>query len=238
VPDPDPFRSMLAALSRFYVGGASVQETLHKVALLGADCIPGADLAGITMLHDGRPVTAVFTDLTSPEVDRAQYESGEGPCLDAYRFGSVNRVDCMETETRWPAFAAACREHGLRSTLSLPLGLDAGAPVGALNFYSRRPEAFPPSEDELPLAFAESASAVLANAQAYWEAYQLSEGLSEAMRSRAVIEQAKGVLMAQSGFDSERAIEVLKRASQRENRKLRDIAADIVAGVGRPRHDE
>jgi hypothetical protein len=229
---------MLAALSRFYVGGASVQDTLHKVALLGADCIPGADLAGITMLHDGRPVTAVFTDPTSPEVDRAQYESGRGalPRRLSIRVRQPRRLHgdrnpLAGVRRRMPGTRApehvvvAARSRRRRTGRSAQLLLPATGGV-------------PPSEDELPLAFAESASAVLANAQAYWEAYQLSEGLSEAMRSRAVIEQAKGVLMAQSGFDSERAIEVLKRASQRENRKLRDIAADIVAGVGRSRHDE
>ncbi len=72
------------------------------------------------------------------------------------------------------------------------------------------------------------ASVVLANAQAYWSAYELSRQLQQAMESRASIEQAKGILIEQSGVNEDEAFQLLRRASQRENRKLRDIATEVV----------
>jgi len=227
VAEVDPFRAVLAELSRFYVRGSSMEDTLHKVTDLAVGSIPGADLAGITVMRNGRPETAVFTDETAPEVDSAQYETGEGPCVYAFRFNEIYRIESMATEDRWPEFVGACRAHGIDSTLSMPLGIEGEAAFGALNFYSRGTASFPADGDELPRTFAQSAAAVLANTHAYWEAFTLSENLNEAMQSRAIIEQAKGVLMAQSGFDAERAFEVLNRASQRENRKVRDIAREI-----------
>ncbi len=79
----------------------------------------------------------------------------------------------------------------------------------------------------------------MANAQAYWGARDHIKNLDEAMRSRAVIEQAKGILMARSSLDPDEAFDMLRRASQRENRKLRDVATDLVdrTQTGRPTAD-
>jgi GAF domain-containing protein len=100
--------------------------------------------------------------------------------------------------------------------------------VGALNLYSRRERAFTDRDRETGELFASQAAIVLANAQAYWDARELSTGLGEAMKNRAVIEQAKGVLMGAQGYDEDEAFQVLVRASQRENVKLRAIAQRIV----------
>ena len=75
-----PLTSSLAALSRFFVGDGTLQETLTRVADLTVEAVPPAELVGITMLVEGRNRTAIFTDETAPEVDQAQYDSGEGPC--------------------------------------------------------------------------------------------------------------------------------------------------------------
>src|SRR3954453_14857351 len=90
--------------------------------------------AGITMIVDDQVSTQAFTDRTCPEIDQAQYESGHGPCLDAFRNGSVIVVESLAGDDRWPEFAAAATAHGVRSTLSLPMLAGASA-VGALNFY-------------------------------------------------------------------------------------------------------
>jgi len=234
--DADALRETLLALSHFFVGGASIEDTLTRVAEMAVTSLPGADLAGLTMMGEDRPETSVFTDAEAPEIDQAQYDSGEGPCLDAFRYQQVYRIDSTETDRRWRSFAKACLDHGIQSTLSVPLLMsrdDEDGAFGALNFYSHQRDAFQAQDVESAKVFALSAAVVLANAKAYWGAYMLSEGLTEAMKSRSVIEQAKGVLMAQSGISADDAIDILKRASQRENRKLRDIAADIVSGTQR-----
>ena len=223
---PDPLAQSVAALSRFFVGDGTLAETLQRVAELAQQAVPGADFAGITMLVEGRPRTGVFTDETSPEIDAAQYDTGMGPCLDAFRNQTVYRIDCTEKDTNWPAFSEAAAARGVKSTLSLPLVANHEG-VGALNLYSRTGGAFSDEDEQVAMQFANQAGIVLANAQAYWDAHQLSQDLNEAMKSRAVIEQAKGILMAQ-GRTADEAFQILVRASQRENIKLRDVAAELV----------
>jgi GAF domain-containing protein len=225
--NPDPIRESFAALSAFFVGGATMQETLDRVTAFAEQAVPESVMTGITMLVDGRPATAVFTDPESPEIDTAQYKTGEGPCLEAFRTQQVQTIEDTESDDRWPEFCRTAADHGVRSTLSMPLAVN-GESVGALNFYARKVGAFGLVQADIAKGFADQAAIVLANAQAYWDARTLSEQLREAMASRAEIEQAKGVIMAQSGIPADAAFEVLVRASQRENRKLRDIAADIV----------
>jgi len=227
VAEDDGFRAGLAALSSFFVGDASLRETLGRVTELSVEALRGADMAGITMLVEGRPQTAVFTDHEPPEIDSAQYETGVGPCLDAFRNQWVYRMDSAGQDTRWPAFAEACLAHGVHSTMSVPLiANDEG--LGALNFYSRRSGAFGAAEEHTGMAFASQAAVAVANSLAYLDARALGESLSAAMENRAVIEQAKGVLMAQGGRSPDQAFELLVRASQRENRKLREVAVDLV----------
>jgi GAF domain-containing protein len=220
----------LAELSRFFVGDRTLDETLHRVSELTLDAVPPADLVGITMMVDGRHRTAVFTDETAPEIDQAQYDSGEGPCLDAFHDRQVYAIDDTSQEGSWPAFRAAAVAKGIKSTLSLPLVVDRAA-VGAMNLYSREAHGFEPTDQDVGSAFAAQAAIVLANAQAYSDAYSLSQRLGEAMESRATIEQAKGILIAAQGCDEQEAFDLLVRASQRENVKLREIARRIVDGA-------
>jgi GAF domain-containing protein len=226
----DPRAVALRALATFLVSDASVGETLQRVADVTTAAVPGAEFAGIAMLGtDGRPTTAVYTDITSPEVDKAQYESGRGPCLDAWRQQRTIRVDDMtDAKDVYPEFARTALDHGIPSTLSLAL-VAGGRGIGALNLYARRKGVFTKEGEELGEELAAAAATVLANSSAYWSAFELSEGLTEAMRSRAVIEQAKGMVMAGSpGLDADGAFDILRRASQRENVKLREIAQRIV----------
>ncbi|HUR17943.1 MAG TPA: GAF and ANTAR domain-containing protein [Acidimicrobiales bacterium] len=223
---PDHLAQSVAALSRFFVGDGTLAETLLRVAELSQQAVPGADFAGITMLVEGRPRTGIFTDEASPDLDATQYETGVGPCLDAFRHQTIYRIDSTEKDTTWPAFSEAASARGVKSTLSLPLVANHEG-VGALNLYSRFEGAFSDEDEEVGMQFANQAGIVLANAQAYWDAHQLSQDLNEAMKSRAVIEQAKGILMAQ-GRNADEAFQILVRASQRENIKLREVAAGLV----------
>jgi len=203
----------------------SLDANLYQVAELAVRSVVGADLAGITLLRDGKPTTAVFTDPTSPEIDSAQYASAEGPCLDAFRTNAVFRIEDTRTETRWPEFAKAAADHGVLSTLSLPLSAGTGA-LGALNLYSNAVNGF--DDDDSAVVFGSEAAVVLANAQAFWAARQLAEDLETALASRAVIEQAKGLIIGVRRCSADAAFEVLVKQSQYENRKLRDVAEEIV----------
>jgi AmiR/NasT family two-component response regulator len=104
----------------------------------------------------------------------------------------------------------------------------AGKGIGSLNLYSTSEDGFDALDEVLVGMFTGQASVALANAQLYRAAQQLSEQLSEALSSRAVIERAKGALMATHGIDEEQAFALLRERSQRSNRKLRDVAADVL----------
>jgi GAF domain-containing protein len=199
------------------------------VVELTVEAVPPAEVVGITMLVEGRPRTAIFTDATAVEIDRAQYDS-DGPCLDAFKERRVTLVESTLEDGPWPEFRRAAAAHGIRSTASFPLLVDATA-IGAMNVYARRERGFGPDHIETATLFASQAAIVLANAQAYWDARELSSGLTEAMRYRAVIEQAKGILMGAEGCDEDAAFQILVRASQRENLKLREIAQRLVASA-------
>ena len=136
--DPLEFSSSLASL---VVTDHALDDTLLRVAVLSTRDVPGCDVAGITLLRDGRPVTAVFTDPSAPHIDTAQYDTGKGPCLDAFRHGQEFRIEDTRLETRWPEFAAAAAAGGVLSTLSLPLVVGRGS-LGALNLYSYTVSAF------------------------------------------------------------------------------------------------
>jgi GAF domain-containing protein len=231
-----PLTESLAALSQFFVGDGTVEQTLNRVSDLTVVAVPAADLVGITMIVEGRQRTAIFTDETAPEVDQAQYDSGEGPCLCAFEEQRITTIESTHEPGDWPAFRATAAAHGIGSTLSFPLVVDKRS-VGAMNLYAYAERAFGEVDRSQGELFAAQASIVLANAQAYWDAHQMSVGLSEAMQYRAVIEQAKGILMGAQRIDEDAAFDLLVRASQRENVKLRDVAQRIVSNARRD-HDD
>jgi GAF domain-containing protein len=222
-----PLSESLAVLSRYFVGTGTMQDTLQRVSELTEKAIGPADFVGITLPVEGGNRTAVFTDPASPEIDQAQYDSGAGPCLDALRTQQINSVESTREEGPWPEFRRAAAEHGIGSTLSLPLIVDDRV-VGAMNLYAREERAFAEDERDAALQFAAQAAIVLANAQAYSDAYELSARLGEAMKSRATIEQAKGILMGAQGCGPEGAFQLLAQASQREGVTIREMARRIV----------
>ncbi len=224
---PREFVEALVTLSGALPTDRGLEDTLARVSGLATEQISGCDFAGCTLVRDGKATTAVFTDPLSPQIDSAQYEAGRGPCLDAYRHGVVFRIDDTHAENPWPEFAEAASEHGIRSTISFPLAGEQ-APIGALNLYSRTPTNFD-DNDAISVAVVAHSSALLASAQAYWSAHQLSEDLHTAMLSRSTIEQAKGIIMGARRCDADTAFAELQQASQHQNRKLRDIAAEIVS---------
>ena len=175
--DTQPLQESLSALTRYFVGDATLGQTLTRVAELTTIAVPEADLVGITMMVDGRPGTYVFTHPSIPEIDRAQYQTGEGPCIDAFQTGDTYVIASTKTEPRWPDFCKVAADHGVLSTLSLPMTVEHGT-IGAMNLYSNSEHAFETSDNPTAHAFASQAAFVLANAQAYWDARTLSENLT------------------------------------------------------------
>jgi GAF domain-containing protein len=221
-------QELLRDLTRVVLADRTLEEVLGEIVAIANREVPGAESTSITLLRADKAFTAAHHGEMSLAADELQYEEDYGPCMDAGRVGVVLRVDDMRTETRWPAYVARVVDTGVRSSLSVPLPYQ-GSTIGALNIYSSRPTAFASSESlAAGLEVAETIAVAVANADAHWQLTEQARNMRLAMESRAAIEQAKGVLMAQRHVDAEQAFEILREASQRYNRKLRDIAAGIV----------
>jgi GAF domain-containing protein len=223
---------LLRALSRVVLTDRTLDDTLAEITSVAKLGIPGAEAVSITLVRNDKAFTAAYDGEMSLAADELQYERGYGPCMDAGRGGVILRVDDMHTEERWPDYVAhVVAETPVRSSLSVPLPYQ-GATIGAINIYSTRPAAFASPESlRAGLEAAEIIAVAVANADAHWQLGEQARNMRLAMDSRAVIEQAKGVLMAQRHVDSDQAFEILREASQRYNRKLREIAEGIVTGT-------
>jgi GAF domain-containing protein len=226
----------VSALFSVLLPDTPLTDLLDRVTQLACRTVPDCTLAGITMAQGRGYQTAVYTDERLPRLDQVQYDNDAGPGLDALRGGEVVEITDTAVDTRWRAFCDAAVAEGIRSTLSVPMDVSGNRTdvLGALNLYSDEPDAFGPATQAAAESFAQQAAIVVANAKAYWGVKEESEHLQIALESRAVIEQAKGVIMCQSHLNAEQAFDVLRRASQRENRKIRDIAEGIVKAAAHP----
>lgn len=227
-----PVEALLRELSQVAFADRSLTEVLTDIVEIAAREIPGAQATSITLLRNDKAFTAAHHGAMALAADELQYEHGYGPCMDAGRGGVLLRIDDMRTETRWPDYIAHLLETTpVLSSLSVPLPYQ-GSSIGALNNYSTEPAAFASPESLLAGSdVAEVIAVAVANADAHAQLFDQARNMRLAMESRAVIEQAKGVLMAQRQVDADQAFEILRDASQRYNRKLRDIAHAIVDGT-------
>lgn len=225
--DPDGVDNAVRILSRLLLAEETLDATLSRVAGLACRTLEACDMASLTMINDGRPSTPVQTDPVAGDLDSAQYRSEKGPCLQAYSVRHVVRGTISESADHWPEFTAAAAKAGVRSVLAVPL-VASGQPLGALNLYSMTAESYDETDEETAVLFSEQAAVACANAEVYWRTYSLTEHLREALESRDVIGQAKGILMVRRGCTPDVAFEALRKVSQDRNIKLRDIAEQVV----------
>lgn len=212
----------------------SVGQLLQRLAELALHVISELDDVSVTLVQEGKPHTVAFTGSLAVFLDERQYERGFGPCLDVAVAGGTITVDTADlADSVYPDFARAAASRGITHTVSVGMPIPQRT-VGALNMYSRA--GHPLSAESLTLAetFAGYGAVVLANAALYHSAVDEAQHMQTAMQTRAVIEQAKGILMITRRCTSEEAFVMLTRASQNQNRKLHDVAADLVARTHTP----
>jgi GAF domain-containing protein len=216
-----------AELARLTLAEHSLDTVMETVARLAKSTVPGASEVSVTLLEKGHATTVAATGTLAVAVDERQYARGSGPCLDSIAAGEPVRIDDMRTETRWPGYARDARTGRGREQLEHPVPVQRELSA-ALNVYSTSEHAFDDSSLELAETFAAYAGVALANMHLYEAQSKVAEQLQAAMQSRAVIEQAKGILMGQRGCSAQEAFDVLVRLSQDTNRKLRDVAQALV----------
>jgi len=207
------------------MGGVDASSFLQRVAWLAA---AGEFSCGLTALDGCVPMTVAASDEAAARVGEAQYAMGEGPCLEAIALGDAIHVRDQQTDDRWSGYRQAALDRGVRSSLSLPLFVDDAA-VGALNLYDRHgPDGFDADGQKRAQVFAAQAATALALDHQLRRHERTSDQVAAALRSRATIDQALGILMAQEKCDADTAFNLLRMHSQTTNQKLRDVATRLV----------
>jgi GAF domain-containing protein len=229
----DDLLRSFADLTDLLVAMPDVSTLLERTAVLAAAAVtPGAS-CGITLSRNGPALTVAASDARGAQIDELQYEVDEGPCLDALRMGAVVDVPRLADEDRWPGYRPRALTAGVRSSHSMPLRIGSQT-IGAVNFYADRPHRFGPVQREHAVIYARQIVNLIRVALRCVEQMELIDQLRQALTSRAVIDQAIGVLAARQGVTPDEAFILLRRASQNSNRKLRDVAATTVRSTSLP----
>ena len=220
----------LAELSHLMLATPSVDNLLTEVAQLATQIVSPPASCGITLRRETRPWTVASSGPVAAHVDEIQYGHNEGPCLEALRTGEQVAIPDMAGEHRWGRYSAYALGFGVRSSLCLPLVVE-GEGSGAMNLYAAKPQAFGEEETRRAELLAVQAAAAITLAIRQANQVKLTDQLREALATRAVIDQAIGILMAQQRCDRATAFGLLRNASQHRNRKLRDIATELVEAI-------
>jgi len=210
----------------------SVDATLQQVVDLATESIDGCDFAGIFFREGSTTATWVRTDPIVIEVDALQQRHEEGPCFDAITEGTMFYGEDLTSDDRWPRFRPEAVARGVRSVLALPL-LVSAVP-GALNLYARYPKAFGVIDRGKAVILATLAGFAITSAQEHADEKRQNDNLVAALASREVIGQAQGILMERERVAADEAFDILRRASQHLNRKLKEVAEDLVETGERP----
>jgi GAF domain-containing protein len=210
-----------------------VIELLH---VLTGRCVEllGVDAAGVMLADSGGKL-----HLAAASSDRArllelfEIQNDEGPCLDSFRTGrQVSYVDVGAGSAPWPVFAPKASAEGFSSVHALPLRLRHDI-IGALNLFGHDPVQLPSEDVRVAQAFADIATIAILQERLVKEREMLAAQLQTALDSRVVIEQAKGVLAERLGFDLDTAFSTLRDAARRANRRLSEVAREVVDSRGR-----
>lgn len=225
--DPTGALTELAQLGR---DADDMTATLKQVVEFAKRRIPGADEAAITLIRNAKAGTAASTGGMADVLDELQYETGYGPCLDAGRRNEVMHIADSAVETRWPRYLPPAIAQGLGSSLSMPVPVEHYL-VGALNLYSGTRQGFSTESIALADALSLHMCAMLSQVEKVFKHRTQAEQIGQALTSRAVIEQAKGIIMVQRKCDAAEAFTMLRELSMNQNVKLADLAAGLVSSA-------
>lgn len=220
-------RDLHEDLVRIVLVGRDLSEVLTDITSVARRGMPGAEAVSVTLIRGDEPYTAAHDGQMALDADELQYERGYGPCMEAGRSGQVFLVDDMATDDRWPDYARHAAEHGVGSSLSVPLPFQATR-IGGLNTYSSRPHAFGRQDVEAGEEVAFWVAYAIGTASAAAVATDEAAQMRSAMLYRSIIEQAKGILMERYKIAADPAFNLLSRSSQQTGIKLREVADALV----------
>lgn len=222
----------LSGVAKIVAGARGVLDLLHDVAEFAVQAIPGVDGAGVTLIDANcctpRAEAWAATTQFVRDIDALQYNVlDEGPCVTCMRSRRPTVSGSIGSDDRWPRFGGHVARMGVHSALSLPLMI-ADRVIGAINAYAYQRDAFAEHAVQLGAQFAGPAAVSVYNAQLLASAREHTDRLQRALSSRAVIDQAIGIIRSRSGGTAEEAFERLARLSQADNVKLNVVAERLV----------
>lgn len=224
----------LAAAARLPLTRRVLDAALNLVVVMSQSVMTGADGVSITLPRDGRLRTVAASDDVVLQMDHDQYDTNQGPCLDAATQGELFTSTALETERRWPQFVPRARARGIESIMSTPL-MAGDRPLGALNVYSRSPDALASHEQTWAIQFAQEASAVLLAATLTTTADSVETDIHEALLSREAIALAQGVVMTRQKLIPDEALRFLMDVSRQTSRPLLGICQEVVQATAADR---
>lgn len=217
------FAQDMAAMARDLLAQESVDATLERITGSATELVEGCDAAGILVLSGGEVHTLAPTDELVTASDRLQERLGEGPCFDAARIKEGERVfripDFTQEQPSWPDFAPQANQLGVGSMMGFLLYTE-DEELGALNVYSRKPGAFTEVSELAGWLLASHAAVAFSSARTHSQ-------MERAVATRHMIGEAMGILMGSHQLTEKQAFDTLRRYSQENNVKLREVARQI-----------
>ena len=205
----------------------TIDSYLQAAADMTADVIEVVGSYSVSISLYGKPITVGSSDRAAWDADQVEFDTEDGPCVEALRTGAVSGPIDLATERRWPAWTAVATLLGFSSAAGVPGEISPGERI-ALNLYASAPKAFDDDALHRATLFAEEVARTIPAAVRLFEADERASQLEQALASRSTIDQAIGVLMTQNQCTPDVAFGILRRASQNRNVKLRDVAAVII----------
>jgi len=209
-------------------GWDGLADALHEI-IAAAIPLLRADGVGLMLAErrgELRWVTA--TNEAEQAFEQAQRDLGEGPCIDAYTTGQLVQTTNLQADPRWPRLGPAARSHRVRGVLSAPLLLD-DRPVGTCNAMTTVARDWTDADTGAVAAFAVVLGRLIGSITEARDKTRLTAQLQFALNSRVLIEQAKGAIMEREGVDAERAFELMRRRARSSERKLAEVAREVLA---------
>jgi GAF domain-containing protein len=234
LPLAEELAAVSARMSGLLLSGETVESSLQLISSLARETIPESSGAGVSVIDEDHRRSSGSTDERVREADRLQYELDQGPCLTAAAQRGVVRIDDLTEDRRWPDWAAAATQLGIRSTMSAAL-VGGDVSLGAIKVYSDRPGVYDEHSEQRLTLFAAQAAMLVAHLRTFDRAKRLSEGLREAIHSRDTVSIAKGILMSRHGVDEDAAFGMLLARCDEDGATVTEAALALVDSVVRRR---
>lgn len=218
-------------LQSILVGSETASEFLSGLSKLAAAAVSeaaGVEIScAVTVKVTRKPTTLAGSSKRAVELDQLEQSIGDGPCIAALRQMSPVIIDDVPSDLRWPELNRKFAEMGVLSSLGVPLEISGDASA-ALNFFASRPGVFTANVYEKAVGFAAAAHNTLTLSVRIGTVQNRAEDLEAALQSRTAINLACGVIMAQNRCSQAEAMEILTKVSSNRNRKLRDVATELI----------